>query len=157
MTSSAVSRSTVPPIPPRSIRNGSVTSNNTPPARHVFPSGHTQRAATKELQWCVNRKQLFRQQPTRAQRRHRAAMLPVTTTPRAAELLGTLQHRETTTDEELIPARAVLIEEQDGLPGRADPGARAGRLDLHQRDEAVHLRLPRSELGQDTTQTQRGA
>ena len=39
---------------------------------------------------------------------------------RAAELLGTLQRRETTTDEELIPERAVLIEEQDGLSRRAN-------------------------------------
>ena len=32
---------------------------------------------------------------------------------RAAQLFGTIQRRETATDEELIPERAVLIEEQD--------------------------------------------
>src|SRR5439155_512472 len=59
---------------------------------------------------------------------------------RAAELLGPLECGETTMDEDVIPARAVLIEEQDGLSRRADARARARGLDLHQRDEAVRLR-----------------
>ena len=57
--------------------------------------------------------------------------------------------------EQLIPARAVLIEQQDRLARRADPRARARRLDLHQRDEAVDLRLLRGELGQDAAEAQR--
>ena len=51
--------------------------------------------------------------------------------------------------------RAVLVEQQDWLSRRAHarPGAR--HLDLHERDQAVNLRLLRSELGQDTAETQR--
>src|SRR5262249_36938606 len=74
---------------------------------------------------------------------------------RAAERLGPLERRQATTDEELIPARAVLIEQQDRLSRRADPRPRARRLDLHQRDETVALRLPGSQLGQDPAEPQR--
>ena len=74
---------------------------------------------------------------------------------RPAERFGTLERRETTTDEELIPERAVLVEEQDRLSRRADARPRARRLDLHQRDQAVDLGLVRSELGQDAPETQR--
>src|SRR3989442_4654366 len=73
----------------------------------------------------------------------------------AAELLGTLERRETTTDEDVIPAPAVLIEQQDGLSRRADPRAQARRLDLQQRHEAVDLRLPGSQLGQDAAEAER--
>ena len=38
-------------------------------------------------------------------------------TSRRAEFLGTLERCETTADEELVPARAVLIEEQNRLAG----------------------------------------
>src|SRR5262245_57848487 len=48
---------------------------------------------------------------------------------RPAELFSTLECGETTTDEELIPERAVLIEEQDGLPGRAHTCSQARCLD----------------------------
>lgn len=44
---------------------------------------------------------------------------------RATELLGPFKRGETTADEELIPQGAVLIEEQDGLPRRADPRPQA--------------------------------
>jgi len=50
---------------------------------------------------------------------------------------------------------AVLIVEQDGLPGRADARPRARRLDLHQRNQAVDLGLLRRKLGQDTAETER--
>ena len=42
-----------------------------------------------------------------------------------------------------------------GSPDGPDARARARRLDLHQRDEAVHLRLLRRELGQDAAEAQR--
>src|SRR5438105_3277953 len=74
---------------------------------------------------------------------------------RPAERLGALERGETTANEELIPARAVLIEQQDGLPRWTDPRPRPRRLDLHQPDEAVNLRLLRYELGQDAPETQR--
>ena len=60
---------------------------------------------------------------------------------RAAELLGARERGEAAADEQLVPARAVLVEQQDRLARRPDARAEARRLDLHQRDQAVHLRL----------------
>src|SRR5262245_34583934 len=74
---------------------------------------------------------------------------------RAPERFGSLQRRETATDEELIPARAVLLEKRDDLSRRADTRPRPRRLNLHQRDESVDLRLLRNKPGQDTPETQR--
>src|SRR5919199_2816162 len=74
---------------------------------------------------------------------------------RTTESLCALKCREPATDQELVPTRAVLIEQQDRLSRRPDPGAQAGRLELHQRDEAVHLGLLRNELSQDAAETQR--
>src|SRR5207245_6640392 len=73
----------------------------------------------------------------------------------AAGRLGALQRRETTADEQVIPPPAVLIEQQDRLPRRADPRGRARRLELHQRDEAVYFWLQWRELGQDPSQPER--
>jgi hypothetical protein len=42
-------------------------------------------------------------------------------TERSAELLGPFECRQATTVEELIPARAVLIEQQDGRSAGIDP------------------------------------
>ena len=60
-----------------------------------------------------------------------------------------------TADEELVPARPVLIEQQHGLARR--PGARPEprHLDLHERDEPVHFGLFARELGEDAAETQR--
>ncbi len=65
------------------------------------------------------------------------------------------ERREAAADEEPIPARAVLVEQQDGLSGRADPRHRARRLDLHERDEPVHLGLLGEEPGQDAAEPER--
>src|SRR5262249_24276024 len=70
-----------------------------------------------------------------------------------AEPLGALERSETTANEQLIPTPAILIEQENGLTGRPHAGARARRLDLHQRDETVHLRHLWNELGQDAPQT----
>ncbi len=74
---------------------------------------------------------------------------------RAAKFLGAIERGQAAADQQLIPLRAVLIEKQNGLSRRAHarPGAR--RLDFHQRDQAVHFRLLRSEFGQDAPQPQR--
>jgi len=40
-----------------------------------------------------------------------------------------------------VPARAVLIAEQDRLAADADAGGCARGLDLHQRDQGMHLGL----------------
>src|SRR5712691_8009898 len=73
----------------------------------------------------------------------------------SAKLFGTLECCEATMDEELIPKRAILVEEQDRLSRRADSRVEPRRLDLHQCDEAMDLRLNRKELGQDTAKTER--
>ena len=69
--------------------------------------------------------------------------------------LGALERREPAAHEHPVPARAVLVEQQDGLAGRADAGAQARGLQLHQRDEAVHLRLGGQQLGEDAAEPQR--
>ena len=76
-------------------------------------------------------------------------------TLRAAQLFDMRERREATSDEKLVPVCAVLIEEQDGLSRRAHtrPGTR--RLDFHERDKTVDLRLLRCELGQDAPESQR--
>src|SRR3989304_3640050 len=72
-----------------------------------------------------------------------------------AEPLRSCQGGEATPDEQLIPPRAVLIQQQDGLARWADPRPRARRLDLHERHEAVDLRLARHKLGPDPPESKR--
>src|SRR5204863_4819202 len=66
-----------------------------------------------------------------------------------------LERRETATDEDLVPERPVLIEQQHGLARWPEPRPRARRLDLHERDQAVDLRLRRHEPGQDAAEAKR--
>jgi hypothetical protein len=74
---------------------------------------------------------------------------------RLAEPLGAQQRREAPADQELVPAAAVLLQQRDGLSGRAEPRPQARRLDLHQRHQAVHLGVTRAELGQHAAQAER--
>src|SRR5258707_4846295 len=53
------------------------------------------------------------------------------------------------------PPRSTLFPYTTLFRSRTHARPRARRLDLHERDQAVNLRLPRSELGQDTPETQR--
>lgn len=76
-------------------------------------------------------------------------------TVHSAELFRLLECGQTATDEEVIPQRAVLIEEQDRLSQGADPSLGARGLNLHERDEAMDLGFLRNELGQDTPETRR--
>jgi hypothetical protein len=73
----------------------------------------------------------------------------------AAEPLGSLQRREAATDEERVPARAILVQQQHGLSRGAGPRAQPRGLDLHERDQAVDLGLLGREPGQDAPQAQR--
>ena len=57
-------------------------------------------------------------------------------------------------DEELIPAGAVLIEQENGFAGRANAGTRTRGLDFHQRHEAVDFWFVRSEFGEDAAEAQ---
>ena len=72
-----------------------------------------------------------------------------------AELLGARERGEAPADEEAVPAPAVLIEEEDRLAGRTDPRPRPRGLDLHQRDQAVDLRLGGHQPGEDAPEAQR--
>jgi len=56
------------------------------------------------------------------------------------EPLGARERCEASTDEEGIPGRAVLIEEQHRLPVGSRARGEARGLGLHQGDQAVHLR-----------------
>ena len=69
---------------------------------------------------------------------------------RAAEGRRAVERCEPAVDEQAVPEGPVLLEQQDGLAA-SGRGARprARRLDLHQRDEPVHLRLRRHQLRQD--------
>jgi hypothetical protein len=69
--------------------------------------------------------------------------------------LGALERGQTAMDEQLIPPRAILLEQQHRLPFGGDPRRGARRLDLHQRDQAVHLRLLRHQLGEDAPEAER--
>src|SRR2546426_1351455 len=80
----------------------------------------------------------------------------------AGELLGALERREAATHEELVPARPILVEQQNRLTRRTDPCLEPRRLNLHERDEAVDLRVLGRQLGQDAAEparilAQRGA
>ena len=68
--------------------------------------------------------------------------------------LGAVEGGQAAPDQQAVPAAAVLVEQQDGLARGAHAGAQAGRLDLHQRDQAVHLGLARRQLGEDAPEAQ---
>ncbi len=72
-----------------------------------------------------------------------------------AQLLGARERRKPAADQQLVPARAVLIEQQHRLALRIDARAEPRGLDLHQRHEAVHLGLQRRELGENAAEPQR--
>ncbi len=55
----------------------------------------------------------------------------------------------------MVPARAILIQQQNGVPPGAGTRASPRSLDLHQRDEAVHLGLVLHEFGQYTAKSER--
>jgi hypothetical protein len=58
-------------------------------------------------------------------------------------------------DEQVIPACAVLIEQKHRLSARAYARRKTRRLDLHEGDEAMDLRLLAGEPGQDPAEAQR--
>src|SRR5262245_24856132 len=74
---------------------------------------------------------------------------------RASERFSALQRRKAATDEELIPSCPVLLEKRDDLSRGARPRPRPRCLNLHQRDEAVDLRLLRNKPDEDAPQAQR--
>src|SRR5258705_7666412 len=73
----------------------------------------------------------------------------------ATKRFGTLERRQTAPDQQMIPAPAVLVQQQNRLTGRSHAGTNARRLDLHQRNEPVDLRFGGSQLGEDPPQAER--
>src|SRR5215469_3112967 len=76
-----------------------------------------------------------------------------TTTP--AWLLGALQRRQPPPDQQTVPLRAVLFEQQDRLSRRVHPRPQSRRLYLHQRYQPMHFRLLRRQPRQNPPQPQR--
>jgi hypothetical protein len=72
-----------------------------------------------------------------------------------AQRFGARQRREAAVNQQLIPARAILLQQQDGLAVRAHPRRGARGLDFHQRGQAVHLGLVRHQPAQDAPEAQR--
>jgi hypothetical protein len=66
-----------------------------------------------------------------------------------------VERGEPATDQQWIPAAAVLIEQQHGAASRIRACMRARRLNLHQRDKAMHFALIRYETAQHTAKPQR--
>src|ERR1700736_4160002 len=73
----------------------------------------------------------------------------------AAEFLRTLQRSEAAGDQQLIPSRTVLIEQQNRLSCEAHAGGGAGSLNLHERDEPVNLWFSGSQLRENSAETKR--
>ena len=72
---------------------------------------------------------------------------------RATKFFRALKCCEATTDEQLIPHPAILIEQQDRLARRARSRGGTRRLYFHQRDKGVNFRLFGSEFSQDAAET----
>ena len=76
--------------------------------------------------------------------------------PVRLQLLCTLECRATT-DEQLIPARAILVEQQHRCASSIDTGGGTRGLNFHQGDEPVHFGFLRHELGEDASEPQRSS
>lgn len=55
----------------------------------------------------------------------------------------------------MVPAATILLEQQHGLTIGAGPGTKAGRLDLHQGEQAVRFGFFRNEGDEDAPQAHR--
>src|SRR5206468_555518 len=77
------------------------------------------------------------------------------TTESMAEFLGTLERGQTATDEDMVPARAILIENQDRLSCGTDSSTGSRSLNLHERDEAMNFRLVRNKSRENSAEAER--
>jgi hypothetical protein len=73
----------------------------------------------------------------------------------AAGALRAIERGKAAPDQQPVPARPVLVEQQHRFPGGADPRAGARCVQLHQGDEAVDLRFRGEQLGEDAAEPQR--
>src|SRR2546427_9950383 len=72
----------------------------------------------------------------------------------ANERFGAFKRSKAVAYEEMIPAGAILIEEQERFTGRTDTRVRARSLNFHERDEAVDFRLVGSEAGENAAEAE---
>src|SRR5215210_575465 len=77
------------------------------------------------------------------------------TTCASAKLFRTLKSRKTASYQHVIPAGAILIQQQDGFAGQPGSCACSRRLNFHKRDEAVDFRLIRCQLCEDAAKAKR--
>ena len=68
---------------------------------------------------------------------------------RAAQRLGARQRGQSASDQQQIPAGAVLVHQQHGPAPGVGAGGQARGLQLHQRDQAVRLAVAVRQLRQD--------
>ena len=68
------------------------------------------------------------------------------------QLFGAIEGRQAALDQQPVPPPAILIEQQHRLAVRADARRRPRGLDLHQRDQAVHLGFHRRQPRQHPPQ-----
>ena len=76
-------------------------------------------------------------------------------TAAAAERPAARERVEAAPDQQRIPARTVLLEQQHRPALRVDPGVGARGLQLHQRDQAVDLALVGHQAGEHPAEAQR--
>src|SRR5262245_60846622 len=70
----------------------------------------------------------------------------------SAERLCALERGEAAANEEMIPTRAVLLQEENRLTIWTCARGGTRGVELHERDEAVNLRLVRHERGEHATE-----
>ena len=70
-------------------------------------------------------------------------------------LLGPIQRGETVRDQQPVPASTVLLVERDDLAAGPGAGAKAGRLDLHQRHQGMRLGLAGCQRGEHAAEAHR--
>jgi hypothetical protein len=68
----------------------------------------------------------------------------------AVLLLGPTRCGEAVLDERPVPPCSVLIQKQDGLACRADARRKTGRMQLHEGEQSVGLRLGWRDGGEDS-------
>src|SRR5438876_144094 len=130
-------------------------SENTAPTPKASPAARAD-SALRELRARVVKRHDAR--PIRLRRGRRPSVaggdrrLQGIRTQGAPEPLSALERLQAPADEQAIPARSILIEQQDGLAGRPNSSHKPRGLDLHERDNTMDFRLGWRELGKDAAQ-----
>ena len=114
--------------------------------RRHFPQFAIQRRDARPIRF------LARSSPRMTRRNRRLNRIR---TSHPTKLLRPFQRRQSPVDEQSIPLRAILIQEQNRLSRRTHSRLRPRRLNLHQRHQSMHLRLFRNKSHQNSPQPQR--